>query len=82
MSIKDFKPRIVMKNEGTWTATLELPVVGKVTTYASHWQEAKLRLWLLSEAVKIMEKQPKNDPKDWTDEEWKTTLKLMREVMK
>lgn len=64
----------------TWEASIEIPVVGRVTTVGSGWEEAKMRLWMVSESVKKMMEQA-TDPKDWSDDEWRSTLKAMREIM-
>jgi hypothetical protein len=80
MKINNFKPSLRNVSGNTWEASIRLPVVGDVTTTGTGWEEAKLRLWLISEAVNLLAKDVK-DPKDWTESEWRETLKTMRDVM-
>lgn len=78
----DFKPSLRNTSGNTWEATTTLPVVGIVTTQGNGWQEAKMRLWLVSRAVGILVARTRElpEPKDWTESEWRETLKTMRDV--
>ena len=77
----DFKPSFCNTSGNIWEATIRLPVVGDVTTTGRGWEEAKLRLWFISEAVKLLAAKQCKDPKDWTESEWRATLKTMCDVM-
>lgn len=60
---------------------MRIPVVGCVATTGNGWEEAAVRLWLVSEAVESFISNPQKDPRLWTDEEWKATLKTMRDIL-
>ena len=78
----DFKPSLRNTSGNTWEATTTLPVVGIVTTQGNGWQEAKMRLWLVSRAVGILVARTRElpEPKDWTEAEWRATLRTMGDV--
>ena len=78
--IKDFKPNIRHVASATWEASIRLPVVGDVAVTANNWQEAKLKLWLVAQAVEHYRAQPTKDPKDWTPDEWRRALQTMATV--
>ncbi len=63
----DFNPSLRNTWGTIWEASVELPGVGKVTTEGHGWEEAKLRLWIVSEAVKLLASKQCGDPKDWTE---------------
>ena len=77
----DFQPSLRNTHGNTWEATISLPVVGIVTTSGNGWEEAKMRLWLVAEAVKMLADKPCADPKDWTEDQWRRTLQTMGDVM-
>lgn len=79
----DFQPSIHCNSPGSWEAATRLPVVGNVAITARSWQEARLKLWLVACAVELLSKQSAEDkaPSEWTDGEWRTVLKTMREAM-
>jgi hypothetical protein len=78
----DFKPSLNNVSGNIWEACITLPVVGTVTTQGNGWQEAKMRLWLVSRAVGILAERTRElqEPKGWTEAEWRSTLKTMRDV--
>jgi hypothetical protein len=78
----DFKPSLRNTSGNTWEACITLPVVGQVTTQGNGWPEAKMRLWLVSRAVGILAARTRElqEPKDWTEAEWRSTLKTMGDV--
>ena len=78
----DFKPSLRNTSGNTWEASTTLPVVGIVTTQGNGWPEAKMRLWLVSRAVGILAARTRElpEPKDWTEDEWRATLKTMGDV--
>ena len=78
----DFKPSLRNTSGNTWEASTTLPVVGIVTTQGNGWLEAKMRLWLVSRAVGILAARTRElpEPKDWTEDQWRATLKTMRDV--
>ena len=77
----DFNPSLRNTFGNIWEASIRLPVVGYVTTSGNGWEEAKMRLWIVFEAVKLLASKRCADPKDWTDDQWRSTLKIMRDVM-
>ena len=77
-----FAPSLCNTSGNMWEARISLPVVGYVTTEGVGWEEAKLRLWLVSEAVNILSAKQVKAPGDWSDAEWRSTLKIMRELLK
>ena len=79
---KLFAPSLRNTSGNMWEARISLPVVGYVTTEGVGWEEAKLRLWLVSEAVNILSAKQVKAPGDWSDAEWRSTLKIMRELLK
>ena len=79
--MNNFKSSLYNTSGNTWTASVELPGLGKVTTEGHGWVEARLRLWLVVEAVKLLADKPCKAPRDWTESEWRATLRTMREIM-
>ncbi len=75
--MSDFNPSLRNTSGNTWEASIRLPVVGDVTTSGNGWEEAKMRLWLVAEAVKMLSTKQCADPKDWTEDQWRSTLKTM-----
>ena len=78
--LDNFKPVLRCLTGNTYEASIRLPVVGDVTTNGNGWEEAKMRLWLVSEAVKMLASKQCKDPKDWTEDEWRRTLQTMKNV--
>lgn len=82
MSVPEsFNPSI-RQLTGGWEAKACLPVVGWVAVNARSWQEARMSLWIIQEAVaalRLAAKQSK-PPKEWSEEEWRQTLGKMREI--
>lgn len=77
----DFNPSLRNTQGSTWEATMEIPIIGKVTTRGCGWEEAKMRLWLVKEAVRMLAEKSQKEPKDFTEAEWRLTLKTMRDVL-
>lgn len=80
-AVQRFAPSLREIREGIWQASIWLPVVGDVSVTANSWEEAKLSLWLISEAVKAFSKNSASPLSEWTDDEWKRTLGTMADVM-
>lgn len=79
----DFRPTLRNTSGNTWEASTTLPVVGTVTVRGDGWPEAKMKLWLVCRAVEILAARTRKlpEPKDWTEAEWRSTLKTMGDVM-
>ncbi len=70
----DFKPSLRNTWGTIWEASIELPGVGKVTTEGHGWEEAKLRLWIVSEAVSCAPA-PCSALLAWAVERWNAEVK-------
>lgn len=79
--IAKFEPYLTENNSGSWTASIRIPVIGDVAVTAYSHEEARMGLWLVSEAVARLARAPSKHPRDWTSEEWKSALTKMRAVM-
>ena len=77
----EFRPVLRNVSGNIWTASLTMPVVGRVTCEGDGWSQAKLRLWMVVEAVKHAAAQTCKDPREWSDAEWRATLGTMMGVM-
>ena len=77
-----FECGLKMQNPGGWEAQAYLPLVGSVTVTALSWEDAKLKLWLISEALNDMERQaPKTPIGEWSEAELRSAFRAMRDVL-
>ena len=77
-----FECGLKMLSPGGWEAQAYLPVVGSVSVTGLSWEDAKMKLWLVSEAVKAMERQaPKAPLCDWSEAELRSAFRAMRDVL-
>lgn len=77
---ENFSPSVRELRDGVWEAYERLPVVGDVSVTGRTWQEAKMALWLISEAVAIFAEKQCKPCSEWSEEEWRRTLGKMREI--
>lgn len=83
-TIESFSPSLSQNSTGSWTASIRLPVIGECAVTGSTWGEAKMKLWLVSEAVEMLSRQSDQatkPPSKWNEAEWRQTLETMKKIM-
>jgi len=79
-SVSEFNPSLRNIGGNTWEASIQMPVVGTVTVKGCGWEQAKVRLWLIQEAMSKTYEKPCKPIENWTAYEWVSTLQKMSEL--